>query len=154
MSHKTHKTGSLSGVYYNDQSYCWPTRLLQNFTMIDMSDRNTTNQNLALLPQSEKAGCCNILLLPRWPYQKIATKQPKTPSITIARGWITKLMTSAYKIRYRGHFEFFFSTSNFISTHCPSIYKLSMIRFVHKVHLNVDFLDNTYTLRSFPVIIF
>ena len=33
----------------------------------------------------------------------------------------------------------FVSTSNFISIHCPSIYKLSMIRFVHKVHFDVGF---------------
>ena len=33
----------------------------------------------------------------------------------------------------------FISTSNFISIHSPSIYKLSMIRFVHKVHFDVDF---------------
>ena len=36
----------------------------------------------------------------------IATKQPITPSIPIAMGWITRLMTSAYKIRDRGPFEF------------------------------------------------
>ena len=34
----------------------------------------------------------------------IATKQPITPSIPIVRGWITRLMTSAYKICDRGHF--------------------------------------------------
>ena len=34
----------------------------------------------------------------------------------------------------------FVSTSNFISIHTPSVYKLSMIRFVHKVHFNIDFL--------------
>ena len=45
---------------------------------------------------------------------------------------------TAYKICDRGHFEFI-STSNFISAHSPSIYKLSMIRFVHKVHLDIDF---------------
>ena len=33
----------------------------------------------------------------------------------------------------------FVSTSNFISVHSPSVYKLSMIRFVHKVHFDVDF---------------
>ena len=33
----------------------------------------------------------------------------------------------------------FVSTSNFISIHSPTIYKLSMIRFVHKVHFDVDF---------------
>ena len=33
----------------------------------------------------------------------------------------------------------FVSTSNFIFIHCPSIYKLSMIRFRHKVHFGVDF---------------
>ena len=33
----------------------------------------------------------------------------------------------------------FVSTSNFISIHSPSIYKLSMIRLVHKAHLDVDF---------------
>ena len=34
----------------------------------------------------------------------------------------------------------FVSTSNFISVHSQSLYKLSMIRFVHKVHFDVDFL--------------
>ena len=34
----------------------------------------------------------------------------------------------------------FVSTSNFISIHSQSLYKLSMIRFVHKVHFDVDFL--------------
>ena len=33
----------------------------------------------------------------------------------------------------------FVSTSNFISVRSPSVYKLSMIRFVHKVHFDVDF---------------
>ena len=33
----------------------------------------------------------------------------------------------------------FVSTSNFISIHSPSIYKLSMIRLMHKVHFDVDF---------------
>ena len=33
----------------------------------------------------------------------------------------------------------FVSTSNFISIYFPSIYKLSMIRLVHKVHFEVDF---------------
>ena len=33
----------------------------------------------------------------------------------------------------------FVSTSNFISIHSPSINKLSMIYFVHKVHFDVDF---------------
>ena len=33
----------------------------------------------------------------------------------------------------------FVSTSNFISIHSPSVYKLSLIRFVHKVHFDVDF---------------
>ena len=32
----------------------------------------------------------------------------------------------------------FVSTSNFISINSPSIYKLSMVRFVHKVHFDVD----------------
>ena len=35
------------------------------------------------------------------------------------------------------------STSNFISIHSQSLYKLSMIRFVHKVHFDVAFFDNT-----------
>ena len=47
-------------------------------------------------------------------------------------------MISAYKICDHRHFEFV-STSNFISIHSPSIYKLSMIRIVHKVHFDVDF---------------
>ena len=33
----------------------------------------------------------------------------------------------------------FVSTSNFISIHSQSIYKLSMIRFMHKVHFDVVF---------------
>ena len=33
----------------------------------------------------------------------------------------------------------FVSTLNFISIHSPSVYKLSMIRFLHKVHFDVDF---------------
>ena len=33
----------------------------------------------------------------------------------------------------------FVSSSNFISILSPSIYKLSMIRFVQKVHFDVDF---------------
>ena len=36
----------------------------------------------------------------------IATKQPITPSIPIVGGWIPRLMTSAYKICDRRHFEF------------------------------------------------
>ena len=36
-------------------------------------------------------------------------------------------------------FWFFFSTSNFISIHSPSVYKLSMIRLVQKVYFDVDF---------------
>ena len=68
----------------------------------------------------------------------IATKQPIMPSIPIERGWITWLMTLAYKICDRGHFEFF-ATSNFISIHSPSVYKLNMIRFMHKVHFDVEF---------------
>ena len=47
-------------------------------------------------------------------------------------------MMSAYKICDRRDFEFV-STSNFISIHSPSIYKLSMIRLVHKVPFDVDF---------------
>ena len=53
----------------------------------------------------------------------IATKQP---------------MTLPYKICDSGHFEFF-STSNFISIHSPSVYKLSMILFMHKVHFDEEF---------------
>ena len=81
---------------------------------------------------------------------KIATKHPITPSIPIARGWITRLMTSVYNIYDRSHFEFI-SASNFISIHSPSIYKLSMIRFVHKVHFDVEFgqqIDFTLFLRD------
>ena len=33
----------------------------------------------------------------------------------------------------------FVSTSNFISIPSPPVYKLSMIRFVHKVYFDVDF---------------
>ena len=33
----------------------------------------------------------------------------------------------------------FVSSSNFISIHSPFIYKLSMLRFMHKVHFDVDF---------------
>ena len=47
-------------------------------------------------------------------------------------------MTSAYKICDRGHFEFCLHFES-ISIHPPSIYKLSIIRFVHKVHFDVDF---------------
>ena len=57
-------------------------------------------------------------------------------------------MTSAYKICGRGHFEFF-STSNIISLHSPCTYKLSMIRFVHKVHIDVEF-QLTHRLYAFP----
>ena len=67
----------------------------------------------------------------------IATKQPITPSILIASGLITS-MTSAYKICDCSHFEFV-STLKFISVHSLSIYKLSMIHLVHKVHFDVDF---------------
>ena len=58
-------------------------------------------------------------------------------------------VTSAYKIWGRGHFEFF-STSNFISFHSPSTYKLSTIGFVHKVHIDVEF-HLTHTLYAFLV---
>ena len=60
------------------------------------------------------------------------------PSIPTDSGWITRPMTSAYKIWDRRHLEFCL-TSNFISSRSPSIYKLSMICFVHKVHFDVDF---------------
>ena len=59
-------------------------------------------------------------------------------------------MTSVYNIYDRSHFEFI-SASNFISIHSPSIYKLSMIRFVHKVHFDVEFgqqIDFTLFLRD------
>ena len=46
-------------------------------------------------------------------------------------------MTSAYNIYDRSLLNFI-SASNFISIDSPSIYKLSMIRFVHKVHFGVD----------------
>ena len=46
-------------------------------------------------------------------------------------------MTSVYKICDRGHFDF--SASNFISIRSPSVYKLGMIRFMRKVHSDVDF---------------
>ena len=55
-------------------------------------------------------------------------------------------MTSAYKICDRRNFEFCL-TSNFISVRSPSVYKLSMIRFVHKVHFDVDF-----TLSSLDIL--
>ena len=42
----------------------------------------------------------------------------------------------------------FVSTSNFISIHSQSLYKLSMNSFVHKVHFDVDFL---ITHRLYPV---
>ena len=43
----------------------------------------------------------------------------------------------------------FVSTSNFIFIHSPSIYKLSMIRSVHKVHFDVDFREHIdFTLFS------
>ena len=45
---------------------------------------------------------------------------------------------SAYKIAIAAIFNFV-STSNFISIRSPSIYKLSMVRFVHKVHFDADF---------------
>ena len=68
----------------------------------------------------------------------IATKQLITPSIAIARDWIMRLLTSAYNICHRDHFEFCLHF-DFFSIHSPSIYKLSMIRFVHKAHFDVDF---------------
>ena len=46
-------------------------------------------------------------------------------------------MTSAYKIAIAAILNFV-STSNFISIRSPSVYKLSMIRFVYKVHFDVD----------------
>ena len=42
----------------------------------------------------------------------------------------------------------FFSTSNFISLHSPSTYKLSTIGFVHKVHIDVEF-HLKHTLYAF-----
>ena len=51
---------------------------------------------------------------------------------------ITRLMTLANKICDRGHLEFV-STSIFTFVHSPSVYKLRMIRFVLKVHFDVDF---------------
>ena len=48
-----------------------------------------------------------------------------------------RLMTAAYKIFDRAILNFV-PTLNFISIQSPSIYKLSMNRFVYKVHLNVD----------------
>ena len=47
-------------------------------------------------------------------------------------------MTSAYKIEILT-ILYFISASNFISIRSPSIYKLRLIRFVHKVHFDVDF---------------
>ena len=46
-------------------------------------------------------------------------------------------MTSAYKICDRGHFEFCLHFEFYFYPF--SVYKLSMIRFVHKVHFDVDF---------------
>ena len=54
------------------------------------------------------------------------------------QGIESQLMTSAYKICDRAILNFV-STSNFISIQYPSVYKLSMIRFVHKVHFDADF---------------
>ena len=47
-------------------------------------------------------------------------------------------MTSVYKFAITAILNFV-STSNFIFIHSLSIYKLSMIRFVHKVYFDVDF---------------
>ena len=65
-------------------------------------------------------------------------KQPITPSILITRGWITRLWHQHTKFAIAIILNFV-STLNFISIHSPSTYKLSMIRFVHKVHFDVDF---------------
>ena len=51
-------------------------------------------------------------------------------------------MTSAYKICDRLHFEFCLHFEFYFYPFSP-LYKLSMIRFVHKVHFDVDFFDNT-----------
>ena len=57
-------------------------------------------------------------------------KQPITPSTPIARGWITRLLRQPIKFAIATILNFV-STSNFISIHSPSTYKLSMIPFVH-----------------------
>ena len=64
--------------------------------------------------------------------------QPIMASIPIARGWITRLWCQPTKFAIPAILNFV-STLNFISIHSPSTYKLSMIRFVHKVHFDVDF---------------
>ena len=60
------------------------------------------------------------------------------PSIPIARGESRDLWRQPTKFASAAILNFV-STSNFIAIHSPSIYKLSMIRFVHKVHFDVDF---------------
>ena len=57
-------------------------------------------------PEKQKAFCDLAETIDTAAVPIIATKQPITPSIPIARGWIKRLMTSAYKICNRGHFEF------------------------------------------------
>ena len=68
----------------------------------------------------------------------IATKQPITPSIPIARLELRDLWRQPAKFAIAAIFKCVFP-SNFISIRSLSIYKLSMIRFVHKVHFDVDF---------------
>ena len=82
----------------------------------------------------------------------IATKQPITPSIPIARGWITRLMMSAYKICDCSHFEFCLHFEFYF--YLFSIYlQPKHDLFCALGTLWCRFLDNTLTLSSFHVII-
>ena len=82
----------------------------------------------------------------------IAAKQPITPNIPIARGWITRLMTSRNKICDRDHFEFclhfefyFFPFSVCLQAKHDLFYAEGTLWY--------RFLDKKWTLHSFYVII-
>ena len=68
----------------------------------------------------------------------IATKQPKRQVFQLQGVESRDLWRQPTKFAIAAILNFVF-TSMFISIHSPSIYKLSMILFVHKVDFNVDF---------------
>ena len=87
--------------------------LYTNYVPSDVCEQKCTGPTIAwpvrwlswkTISVPDLAGTINTAAVP-----KKATKQPITPSIPIARGWITRLMTSAYNIYDRSHFEFYLS---------------------------------------------
>ena len=82
----------------------------------------------------------------------IAAKQLIMPNIPIARGWITRLMTSANKICDRDHFEFCLHFEFYFYPFFVCLQAKHDL-FCAEGTLWYRFLDNKYTLQSFYVII-